>query len=120
LHFGLEDYYPLEYIKFIAPSYIIIWLLALYYSGAYERPIKILNIFKGYFTGTFAILIFYALLPEHLRFSRALILLGSVWVIFSLLFHRLSLNLIGFSDYEFAVNRKKRLIIVGRKKRLSE
>jgi GT2 family glycosyltransferase len=116
LHFGLEDYYPLEYIKFIAPSYIIIRLLALYYSGAYERPIKILNLFKGYFTGTFAILIFYALLPEHLRFSRALILLGSVWVIFSLLFHRLSLNLIGFSDYEFAVNRKKRLIIVGRKK----
>jgi GT2 family glycosyltransferase len=113
LNFGVENYYPDEYMRFIVPSYILTWLVVLYYSGAYERPVKIWNIFKGHLTGTFIILIFYALLPEHLRFSRALILLGSVWVIFALLIHRLSLNLLGFSDYEFAINRKKRLIIVG-------
>lgn len=115
VNFGIENYYPDEYIKFIVPSYILIWLLALYYSGAYERPVKIWNIFKGHITGTFIILVFYALLPEHLRFSRALILLGSVWIIVALLIHRISFNLMGFPDYEFAINRKKRLIIVGGK-----
>ncbi len=114
--FGTDNYYPPEYLRYIVPSYIIIWLITLYYSGAYEKPVRIWNIFKGHMTGTMIILILYALLPISLRFSRALILLGSIWVLIALLIHRLSFNLLKIKDYEFSANRKKRIIVAGKPK----
>ena len=114
--FGITDYYPDQFLELIVPSYLIIWLRALYYSGAYEKPIKIWNLFKGHITGTLLILVLYALLPENYRFSRAIILMGSIWVLMVLLMHRMFFNLFRIKDYEFAGNRKKRLAIVGWKK----
>lgn len=111
--FSTDHYYPEEYLKFIVPSYLIIWLIALYYSGAYEKPIKIWNLFKGHITGTFLILVLYALLPESLRFSRAIILLGSIWILIVLLLHRFILKFAGLKDYEFSVSKKKRLVVIG-------
>ncbi len=115
VQFETEDYFPDQYFYFILPSYVIIWLISLYYSGAYEKPIRIINIFKGHLTGTLIILVLYALLPESFRYSRALILLGSIWAIIALLIHRLSLNVFGLKEYEFAGTKKKRLILVGNK-----
>ncbi|MCF8380235.1 MAG: glycosyltransferase [Bacteroidales bacterium] len=111
--FGSIDYYPPEYLRMIVPLYITIWIISLYYSGAYEKPIKFWNIFKAHLIGTLIILVLYALLPENLRFSRALILLGSVWAFLALIIPRLLLSLSGIKDYQFAGNRRKRLIIVG-------
>ena len=111
--FGSDSYYPDEYLKYIVPSYLIIWITALYYSGAYEKPIKIWNIFKGHVSGTLLILVLYALLPESFRFSRAIILMGSVWVILVILIHRFILNIVGLKDYEFSGTRKKRLALLG-------
>ncbi|MFW5645565.1 MAG: nucleoside-diphosphate sugar epimerase/dehydratase, partial [Bacteroidota bacterium] len=104
-----------HYFFIVLPAYVIIWLISLYYSGAYEKPIRIINIFKGYLTGTLVILVFYALLPESFRYSRALVLIGSIWAIIALLIHRLSLNMTGLKEYEFAGSGKKRLILVGNK-----
>ena len=61
------------------------------------------------------ILVVYALLPEDLRFSRALILLGTAWTIFGTMTLRLFLHLLGSSDYQLDLNRKKRIVIVGEK-----
>ncbi len=119
VQFDAEDYFPAEYYNVIVPSYVVIWLLSLYYSGAYEKPIRILNIFKGHLTGTLIILVLYALLPESVRYSRALLLLGSVWALIALLIHRLSFNIPGAKEYEFAGNRKKRMILVGNKKEIN-
>ncbi|MGC9343336.1 MAG: glycosyltransferase family 2 protein, partial [Bacteroidales bacterium] len=107
VQFGMEDYFPDVYFQFVVPSYILIWLISLYYSGAYEKPVKILNIFKGHITGTLVLLVLYALLPESFRFSRALILLGSLWAIIALLIHRLGLNIVGIQAYEFYGSKKK-------------
>lgn len=90
--------------------------MSLYYSGAYEKPVKFWNIIKAHLSGTLIILVLYALLPENLRFSRALILLGSAWAFLALIIPRLLLSISGIKDYQFAGNRKKRLIIIGLKK----
>ena len=111
--FGVTDYYPLIFYQFVVPVYILIWLLAIYYSGGYEKPVKIWKVISGHLTGTIIILVLYALLPEVYRFSRALILLGSLWGILVVTFHRLILYFSGFSDYKSTLNIKKRLIIVG-------
>jgi GT2 family glycosyltransferase len=54
---------------------IAIWMLVVWLSGGYDRPLKPMRTVKPVLAGTAFILIAYSLLPEHLRFSRALILL---------------------------------------------
>ena len=111
--FDMSEYYPPAFYRFVVPSYILIWLLSIYYSGGYEKPVKLWKVISGHLIGTVIILVLYALLPEAYRFSRALILLGTLWGLLTLIFHRLILYSAGFSDYELALNRKKRMIIVG-------
>jgi GT2 family glycosyltransferase len=117
LIFGQEGYYPDAYMFIVVPAYIFIWLLTLYFSGGYEKLVKGIDLLRGILLGTLAILLIYALLPENLRFSRALIIMGTVWVIFSTISIRLLLSLIDKSHFkiEFFRNRK-RIIIVGNKK----
>jgi len=59
-------------------SYIVVWMLAVWLSGGYDRPLKPLRTLKPIAIGTAVILIAYSLLPENLRFSRALILLAMI------------------------------------------
>jgi hypothetical protein len=89
-------------------------LLSIYFSGGYEKLVKVVDLLRGILLGTLAILLIYALLPENLRFSRALIIMGTVWVIFSTISIRLLLSLVDKSNFriEFFRNRK-RIIIVG-------
>jgi len=56
----------------LLPIYNVLWLLAVYFSGGYDKPVRVLKIIRGIFVGTGIILIMYALLPEGYRFSRAL------------------------------------------------
>ncbi|MBN2697352.1 MAG: glycosyltransferase [Bacteroidales bacterium] len=121
--FGNANYYPSEFLTVVVPCYILIWLLSLYYSGGYDKPLNILNFLKGHIIGTLLILIGYALLPESWRFSRALILLGSLWAILITTGLRIINHYLGWRDYEIAVNKKKRLVIVGKEaeaRRVSE
>ncbi len=77
-----EDYQGKIYdsqLTFVAFSiYSGIWLISVFLSGGYDKPLKTLKILKGVVAGSAIILIAYSLLPEELRFSRALILLGSL------------------------------------------
>ncbi|MGL4596006.1 MAG: glycosyltransferase family 2 protein, partial [Bacteroidia bacterium] len=62
---------------------------------------------------TALILIAYSLLPEHLRFSRALILLGAGWTITSFLLTRMLFHLARFKNLRIDSGRIKRMAIVG-------
>jgi GT2 family glycosyltransferase len=106
--------YPQEYMSIVVPVYILIWLLALFFSGAYDSPVKPFRIFRGIFLGTGVILVIYALLPESLRFSRALLLIGAVWTTFSVYLVSLFLHLSRLTGLRFEVRKNKKLIIVGK------
>ncbi|MBK5284501.1 MAG: glycosyltransferase, partial [Bacteroidia bacterium] len=105
--------YPPEFFLYALPSYIIIWTVTIFFSGGYDKPVRISKIVRGIASGTLIILVIYALLPENYRFSRALILLGSVWAIISTSTLRFILNL--FSDRKFSLDKGefKRLLIAG-------
>jgi GT2 family glycosyltransferase len=111
--FDTADYFPPNFIQVMVPVYILIWLLSLYYSGTYDRPMKIFTFLRGHVLGTLAILVLYALLPAEWRFSRALIFLGSLWAIIGTLGFRLLLHLAGVGDFQIDLNRQKRMAIVG-------
>jgi len=112
--FGAPDYYPPEYTWLIVPGYILTWLIAIYYSGGYDKPLKLGPFIRGHIIGTLIILIIYALLPEDARFSRALILLGSLYAIIITTGARFLFHLGGLKDYEIDRQRRKRIIIIGR------
>ena len=112
-----EDYssktYQNDLISIAFTSYAAIWMISIYFSGAYDKPVKFKNIFKGLSAGTLIILALYALLPEDLRFSRAIILLGFVAVMFGFIASRLLLSLLKIKGYSFLVSKIKRYAIVG-------
>jgi len=115
--FGQEGYYPAPYMHVVVPVYILIWLLSVYFSGGYEKLVKIIDLLRGILLGTLVILLIYALLPENLRFSRALILMGTGWVIISTLCIRFLLSLMDKSHFRIAFFRnRKRIIIIGNEK----
>lgn len=57
--------------------YSAIWVLSMGATGSYKKDSNLLKITKGILVGTGLILICYSLIPENIRFSRAVILFGT-------------------------------------------
>lgn len=106
-------HYPSSYIQIIVPAYILIWIASISYSGGYEKPIRLIRIWKGIFAGTLLILIIYALLPEDLRYSRGLIILGSAIAGAVTFINRFLFSSTGVKDFELYKNKKNKTVIVG-------
>ncbi|MCD4711031.1 MAG: glycosyltransferase, partial [Bacteroidales bacterium] len=113
VRFNTVDYYPPQFLQVVVPAYILIWLVSLYYSGGYDKPMRLFSFLKGHLVGTLVILVIYGMLPLEWRYSRALIFLGSLWAIIGTLGVRLILHLAGIADYQIDLNRQKRMVIVG-------
>jgi len=107
--------YPLMLVTTIIPSYITIWLLSVYFAGGYDRPVKIRKSIVGLLAGTIVILVLYALLPESLRFSRALILLATLLGIILLPLIRFVLFNLNVPWVQMGDKEAKRFIIIGEK-----
>jgi len=104
--------YPVELSIYVLPGYICIWVIAIYLMGGYAKPIRSIKSFFGILLGTVAILVVYALLPESLRFSRALILLGCGFGLISLISCRWFYRLVHLNQLVGIPNKGKRIVIV--------
>ncbi len=121
--FQSGGHYPLLFTLVAIPVYIFIWLLSVYLSGGYDRPIRLRKVALGMLAGTVIILVMYSLLPESYRFSRALIILGAIWGIISMMITRFLLHVLNINKYRINEDKNKRFVIVGEKdeaKRVSE
>jgi len=105
--------YPSNLVLYAFLVYTIIWLTSLWIFGGYDRPYKVPKILKGAGAGTLVILIGYSLLPEYLRFSRAILLLGSLNATLAFFIVRGALSMMWPVYFRFAANRSKRYAIVG-------
>lgn len=105
--------YPMTLFAIILPVYLIIWLLTSYFSGGYDKPYKIAPAVGGVFVGSLLILILYALLPESLRFSRALILLGMIWLAVEMSLTRWIGYMFNRPNFQYGKNAKKRFLVIG-------
>ena len=117
--FGQHNYYPDAFLKYAVPSYALVWLASLYLSGGYDKPVKIWKLLRGILLGSMIILVFYSLLPEEYRYSRALILLGSVSVFIILPIIRVIGKSLRFPGVKIYTNRKKRIVLAGSKSEIS-
>jgi uncharacterized membrane protein len=105
--------YSDKLVAFAFLSYAIIWLVSVYFNSGYDKPIKLFKIGRGILIGTLFILIAYALLPETIRFSRALILLGTIVAFMSMFVLRILLHLFKIKSYSLIDENVKRIAIVG-------
>jgi GT2 family glycosyltransferase len=110
--FDGKEVYSSVFISILSVSYIFVWLISSWFSGAYDKPQKLFSSSKGIAIGTVVILAIYALLPNDLRFSRAIIILTAIW---SVIFVQLAHLVVGFyrKDIFPALKRRKRIAIVG-------
>ena len=60
------------------PSFTILYLITAYYAGLYDRWYKRSELVRSTLVATIVLLAVYSLLPEHYRFSRAIILFGAI------------------------------------------
>ncbi|HEY1046811.1 MAG TPA: glycosyltransferase [Bacteroidia bacterium] len=111
--FVVGGFYPSEYMTYHVPAYTLCWLGGIYLSGGYKTPFQINKTVRGVIFGSTILLAIYALLPESMRFSRALILLGSVWALLITVAVRLSLHFMKFRHLDTSASQKSHVIIVG-------
>ena len=105
--------YPTILFALVLPAYIFIWLISTYFAGGYDKPYNIGKAVLGVATGSVFVLVLYALLPESLRFSRALILFGTLWLALEMTMTRLIGVWMGKESFMSKRNAKKRFILIG-------
>lgn len=105
--------YPKEYILLVMPAYVFVWLFSVFLSGGYEKNARTIQIVRGLFFGTITIAAIYAFLPETLRFSRAMILLGFAWAVFITFVVRLIVHFIRNKNFRLGEIAEKKVVIVG-------
>ena len=106
-------YFQNELVNIFFPLYTLIWLVAVYFSGGYDKPVRLLKIMRGILVGTAGILIVYSLLPEVYRFSRAMILFGAGLSMISLTFTRLIMHALRIKSMRMDGSTSQRIAIAG-------
>jgi GT2 family glycosyltransferase len=106
--FGPGYNYPGAFTGVIVPVYVIIIILSIALFSGYRKPSGIGRTLKGICTGILVILVFYALLPLDIRFSRAVIIIGGLISIPAVALLRMFLSIVlpEFADNPFKKERK--------------
>ncbi|MDA9261885.1 glycosyltransferase family 2 protein [Flavobacteriales bacterium] len=109
---GLFDLPPLINISFAVFSLLI--LVALHFSGGYERPIKLQKVVKGVIVGAILNSLVYVFVSEYYYFTIPKALLGITIIMFGLTFVRWILHFFKIKKYKINFFRKK-IVIIGEK-----
>ncbi len=97
------------------PLYLLVWLIAVYLRGGYDKPYKTYKLLSGMIWGTVFVGAIYAFLPNHLRFSRALIVLGAASLYLTWFLTRWLYTLLKTGQTSLNYDVPKRLIVVSSK-----
>ena len=112
-HFNDPDYYDTSFLYFNAPLYILIWLATVYFSGGYDLRRNLWRLVRGLLIGTVILAAVYGFLELQYRTSRALILMGASWAIFSTVSLRVLLHFFKYGNFNINREKPKNLVIVG-------
>jgi hypothetical protein len=108
-----ESHFPNYYFFLIIPCYIAIWILSVALNKGYKKPYSTTKTNRGIILGTVAILLIYAVLPETLRFSRAVTIFGAVWTAVAMNVLRYLFHIFKLKGYQYDQSNKRRILIVG-------
>jgi len=106
--------YPEHILKWLFPSYGVIFLLSIYINNGYNSSPFINRILKGVLWGGISGLLLYGLLNEDYRFSRVVIFMGALFSAFNIVLYRTILNQLNFKAILFKTQQDIRMAIVGK------
>jgi O-antigen biosynthesis protein len=110
--YGVDYDYPRLFKELIMPGYTIIIIASIFLSGGYRIPSKIGKVARGIISGSAALLVIYALLPQDLRFSRAIMIMGSLLTLILISLQRLFLASAGIRLVYNPFARGRKVVIV--------
>ncbi len=118
---GIASYYAVWQSKVYEPmllnasfaAFASVTMVSVFYSGGYDRPFSIWRLLKGGVISSVLVVLTYAILPEALRFSRAIVLLGVLWMLAYLVFSRGLLGWLAPRAFPLARAREQRFLVVG-------
>lgn len=111
--FKNSTHYPPEYMQYVVPSYILLWLGSVYLNSGYSWPIRGRRIIRGVLFGSVIISVMSNFMDDY-RFSKALILLGTFWAIFGMFGLRALWHLIRYKSIRFSSAKMKTILVLGK------
>ncbi len=112
---NFEGYFSEAYAQTHFPVYAAIWLLMVFWSGGYQRPFSVPKVLRGVAAGSIVISALYAFLPDHLQYSKGIILAGTASTAFLLLLVRLLAHYKEYKNINLGQASHLNSIIVGHK-----
>lgn len=100
-------------VNTVTPIYVLVFLTSAALAGMYDNLYKPVKAIAASFVAVIAVLTFYSLLPENVRFSRGVILFGGILSGFMLIFYRWALTQIGLIKETNEETKMQQTIIVG-------
>ena len=97
----------------VFPLFTVIYLFIAYYTGLYNKNFSQGNLNRSAITATMTVLALYSLLPESLRFSRGIILFGSILAFLLISLFRKLLVIWGIIETAEGLYNSKTLLVSG-------
>lgn len=107
--------YPDLYTYTIQGSYVLVWLFGLWLSGVYFKNNRPIVMVRSMIVTTLFIGFTYGLLPDELRFSRALLLLGALGGLSAMLGWRAVLSVLSGKPMFEGATKQPRILFFGSK-----
>lgn len=112
--------YPREMMTIHLPYYTAVWTVSICSTGSYRHPFDLSKLLKGIGIGVLFILIIYGLLPNHLHFSRGIILFGTLSITAVLFGWRTIIHYIKFKSINLSNQVNTISLLVGSEKKWEE
>lgn len=93
-------------------SYTVVWVISIFLAGGHDKPLRLIDNIKGVGYGLITILVFYSLLSEDFRFSRAIIVFGGLSTLAVTTLIRIILHYFPGSSFKLASTIPKRIAII--------
>ena len=119
-HIKFIKAYPNEMLTIHIPYYTAVWILSLWFNKSYSSPFNFNKLARSIIVGTLIILMIYGLLPEDLRFSRGIILFGTLVVATSLFLWRTLYHFLKYKTFDFSLQNQTKSILVGEQTKWDE
>ena len=106
--------YPEIILKWLFPSYGLLFIASIYFNHGYNENPFINKILKGGLWGGVIGLLLYGLLDEDYRFSRVIVFMGAILSTLNIVLYRWGLSQMGISSIIFKTIPDIRMAIVGK------
>ena len=102
------------FTNLVLPSYIVVWIISLFFSGAYDKPFRISRVARGVIFGLLVIAAFSNFI-NVIRFSRVIIIVGGILVFSLFVVLRFLYRILSHQDMDIAEKRVINLLLLSEK-----